>query len=199
MESLPVYHGGITREAGEKLLLASGLDGSYLLRDSESIPGVYCLCVLHQGYVYTYRVSKTDEGSWSAETAPGVNRRLFRKMNNLLTAFQRPDQGIVTPLQHPVVTEGRAKRPTAADGYFGVLQRFSPRSHLHALLPTGVSLVRTVSPRCWHGRVCACLHDILGRPTHHDQKPWLDPMGPHVVAWPKQMGQRQEKGCNCSG
>nr|XP_013801758.1 PREDICTED: SH2 domain-containing protein 1A [Apteryx mantelli mantelli] len=67
MESLPVYHGNITREAGEKLLLASGVDGSYLLRDSESIPGVYCLCVLHQGYVYTYRVSKTESGSWSAE------------------------------------------------------------------------------------------------------------------------------------
>ncbi|XP_068552832.1 SH2 domain-containing protein 1A isoform X3 [Anas acuta] len=67
MEALPIYHGGISREAGEKLLLAAGTDGSYLLRDSESIPGVYCLCVLHQGYVYTYRVSKTETGSWSAE------------------------------------------------------------------------------------------------------------------------------------
>lgn len=46
MDALPIYHGGITREAGEKLLLAAGADGSYLLRDSESIPGVYCLCVL---------------------------------------------------------------------------------------------------------------------------------------------------------
>uniref|UniRef100_A0A8C6Z3L1 SH2 domain containing 1A n=1 Tax=Nothoprocta perdicaria TaxID=30464 RepID=A0A8C6Z3L1_NOTPE len=112
MESLPVYHGGITREAGEKLLLASGLDGSYLLRDSETISGVYCLCVLHQGYVYTYRVYRTDEGSWSAETAPGVHRRLFRKISNLITAFQRPDQGLVTPLQHPVVTKGARARPS---------------------------------------------------------------------------------------
>lgn len=46
MDTVPVYHGAITREAGEKLLLAAGRDGSYLLRDSESIPGVYCLCVL---------------------------------------------------------------------------------------------------------------------------------------------------------
>lgn len=46
MDTVPVYHGAITREAGEKLLLAAGTDGSYLLRDSESIPGVYCLCVL---------------------------------------------------------------------------------------------------------------------------------------------------------
>ncbi|XP_051486256.1 SH2 domain-containing protein 1A [Apus apus] len=112
MEALPIYHGGISREAGEKLLLAAGRDGSYLLRDSESIPGVYCLCVLHQGYIYTYRVSKTESGSWSAETAPGVHRRLFRKVHNLISAFQKPNQGIVTPLQHPVVNHAKAKYPT---------------------------------------------------------------------------------------
>lgn len=46
MDAVAVYHGKISRETGEKLLLATGLDGSYLLRDSESIPGTYCLCVL---------------------------------------------------------------------------------------------------------------------------------------------------------
>ncbi|XP_005148347.2 SH2 domain-containing protein 1A [Melopsittacus undulatus] len=111
MDALPIYHGGITREAGEKLLLAAGTDGSYLLRDSESIPGVYCLCVLHQGYVYTYRLSKTETGSWCAETAPGVHRRQFRKVHNLISAFQKPDQGIITPLQHPVINHSKAKYP----------------------------------------------------------------------------------------
>ncbi|NXE34492.1 SH21A protein, partial [Ptilorrhoa leucosticta] len=108
MDTVPVYHGAITREAGEKLLLAAGTDGSYLLRDSESIPGVYCLCVLYQGYVYTYRVSQTETGSWSAETAPGVHRRLFRKVQNLILAFQKPNQGIITPLQNPVVNHVKA-------------------------------------------------------------------------------------------
>ncbi|KAJ7405442.1 SH2 domain-containing protein 1A [Willisornis vidua] len=151
MDTLPIYHGRITREAGEKLLLEAGVDGSYLLRDSETIPGAYCLCVLmwlmssgyfngaedcnyspvkvnaaltsliivekeewrgdvdrHQGYVYTYRVSKTETGSWSAETAPGVQRRLFRKVHNLISAFQKPNQGIVTPLQHPVINHVKA-------------------------------------------------------------------------------------------
>ncbi|XP_009988665.1 PREDICTED: SH2 domain-containing protein 1A, partial [Tauraco erythrolophus] len=87
-------------------------DGSYLLRDSESIPGVYCLCVLHQGYVYTYRVSKTETGSWSAETAPGVHRRLFRKVHSLISAFQKPDQGIITPLRYPVVNHAKAGCPS---------------------------------------------------------------------------------------
>ncbi|XP_068008189.1 SH2 domain-containing protein 1A isoform X2 [Melanerpes formicivorus] len=63
----------------------------------------------HQGYVYTYRVSRTETGSWSAETAPGVHRRLFRKVHNLISAFQKPDQGIITPLQHPVINHTKAK------------------------------------------------------------------------------------------
>ncbi|KFO64289.1 SH2 domain-containing protein 1A, partial [Corvus brachyrhynchos] len=62
----------------------------------------------HQGYVYTYRVSQTETGSWSAETAPGVHRRLFRKVQNLILAFQKPNQGIVTPLQNPVVNDMKA-------------------------------------------------------------------------------------------
>ncbi|NXI12226.1 SH21A protein, partial [Irena cyanogastra] len=116
MDTVPVYHGAITREAGEQLLLAAGTDGSYLLRDSESIPGVYCLCVLHQGYVYTYRVSQTETGSWSAETAPGVHRRLFRKVHNLISAFQKPNQGIVTPLQNPVVNHVKANHSPGTGG-----------------------------------------------------------------------------------
>ncbi|NXF78618.1 SH21A protein, partial [Sclerurus mexicanus] len=119
MDTLPIYHGGISREAGEKLLLEAGVDGSYLLRDSETIPGAYCLCVLHQGYVYTYRVSQTETGSWSAETAPGVQRRLFRKVHNLISAFQKPNQGIVTPLQHPVINHVRATSSPGTGGAEG--------------------------------------------------------------------------------
>uniref|UniRef100_A0A8I5N9P0 SH2 domain containing 1A n=1 Tax=Papio anubis TaxID=9555 RepID=A0A8I5N9P0_PAPAN len=53
MDAVAVYHGKISRETGEKLLLATGLDGSYLLRDSESVPGVYCLCVLYIKFLFT--------------------------------------------------------------------------------------------------------------------------------------------------
>ncbi|NXA78628.1 SH21A protein, partial [Thryothorus ludovicianus] len=116
MDKVPVYHGAIGREAGEKLLLAAGTDGSYLLRDSGSIPGAYCLCVLHQGYVYTYRVSQTETGSWSAETAPGVPRRFFRRVHNLISAFQKPNQGIVTPLQNPVINHRKANYSPGTGG-----------------------------------------------------------------------------------
>ncbi|XP_059832942.1 SH2 domain-containing protein 1A [Hypanus sabinus] len=98
----PVYHGKINRERGEMLLSKSGKDGSYLIRDSESMPGVYCLCVLCSGLVYTYRVFKTPTDSWTVETAPGVNRRLFRKVKNLISAYQKEDQGLAIPLLYPV-------------------------------------------------------------------------------------------------
>ncbi|XP_022374308.1 SH2 domain-containing protein 1A isoform X1 [Lutra lutra] len=143
MDAVAVYHGKISRETGEKLLLATGLDGSYLLRDSETVPGVYCLCVLYQGYIYTYRVSQTETGSWSAEvrlpagpcgkdtgrqnkirgniavvlkTAPGVHKRFFRKIKNLISAFQKPDQGIVIPLQYPVEKKCSLRSAQGATG-----------------------------------------------------------------------------------
>lgn len=102
MENISVYHGNISREDGEKLLCEAGKDGSYLLRDSETKPGMYCLCVLHKDVIYTYRVFKTTTGSWSAEAAPGVPKRMFRKIQNLISAYTKPGQGIATHLQYPV-------------------------------------------------------------------------------------------------
>ncbi|MEE6496986.1 hypothetical protein FKM82_002548 [Ascaphus truei] len=102
MESVAVYHGKISREDGEKLLSNAGRDGSYLLRDSETVPGMYCLCVMHEALIYTYRVHQTATGSWTVEAALGVPRRMFRKVSNLISAYQKPNQGIATPLQHPV-------------------------------------------------------------------------------------------------
>lgn len=42
---LPYYHGPLSKHDCETLLLKERVDGNYLLRDSESMPGVLCLCV----------------------------------------------------------------------------------------------------------------------------------------------------------
>ncbi|KAM4621105.1 SH2 domain containing 1A duplicate a [Polymixia lowei] len=115
MENLPVYHGAIGKEEGERRLGQDGRDGSYLIRNSDSVPGVYCLCVLCTGCVYTYRLHLDDGGSWAAETAPGVHKRYFRKIKNLIAAFQKPDQGIAMPLLYPVTAQSRAQTHMEAE------------------------------------------------------------------------------------
>ncbi|XP_041800208.1 SH2 domain-containing protein 1A-like [Chelmon rostratus] len=114
MENLPVYHGPIGKEEGERRLGQDGRDGCYLVRNSDSVPGVYCLCVLSHGFVYTYRLHKDDAGSWAAETTPGVQKRYFRQIKNLIAAFQKPGQGIAMPLLYPVTAQSRAQTYTEA-------------------------------------------------------------------------------------
>ncbi|KAK3508948.1 hypothetical protein QTP70_014785, partial [Hemibagrus guttatus] len=66
MEELEMYHGAISKEQAERILGATGQDGSFLIRDSESVPGTYCICVLLDQYVFTYRLFQVDGNVWKA-------------------------------------------------------------------------------------------------------------------------------------
>nr|XP_046262095.1 SH2 domain-containing protein 1A [Scatophagus argus] len=137
MENLSVYHGPIGKEEGERRLGQDGRDGCYLVRNSESMPGVFCLCVLNNGFVYTYRLHKDDTGSWAAETSPGVQKRYFRQIKNLIAAFQKPGQGIAMPLLYPVTAQRRAQTHTEAQASSKSLSptHNSQNSHLQQQLP----------------------------------------------------------------
>uniref|UniRef100_A0A672NLX4 SH2 domain containing 1A duplicate a n=1 Tax=Sinocyclocheilus grahami TaxID=75366 RepID=A0A672NLX4_SINGR len=102
MEDLAEYHGRISRRQAEEILNEAGRDGSYLIRDSASAAGSYCVCVLCDGWVYTYRVFKQKDALWTIAVAPGMKERLFRNVGNLIAAFKFPDQGISVPLLYPV-------------------------------------------------------------------------------------------------
>ncbi|XP_069552956.1 SH2 domain-containing protein 1A-like [Brachyistius frenatus] len=115
MENLPVYHGPIGKEEGERRLAQDGRDGCYLVRNSDSVPDVFCLCVLCKGYVYTYRLHKDDTGSWAAETSPGVQKRYFRHIKNLIATFEKPGQGIAMSLLYPITAQRRAETYTEAE------------------------------------------------------------------------------------
>lgn len=48
------------------------------------------------------------------QTTPGVQKRYFRQIRNLIAAFQKPGQGIAMPLLYPVTAQRRAQTHTEA-------------------------------------------------------------------------------------
>ncbi|XP_040859085.1 SH2 domain-containing protein 1B [Ochotona curzoniae] len=99
---LPYYHGPLTKQDCEALLLQEGVDGNFLLRDSESIPGVLCLCVSFKNFVYTYRISREKNGHYKIKTAKGTPEQLFPNLKELISKFEKPGQGLVVQLLKPI-------------------------------------------------------------------------------------------------
>ncbi|XP_037681406.1 SH2 domain-containing protein 1B isoform X2 [Choloepus didactylus] len=99
---LPYYHGPLTKRDCETLLLKDGVDGNFLLRDSESAPGVLCLCVSFKNVVYTYRIFKERHGYYRIQTVEGAQKQIFPNLEELISKFEKPNQGLVVHLLNPV-------------------------------------------------------------------------------------------------
>ncbi|XP_072251574.1 inositol polyphosphate phosphatase-like 1b isoform X1 [Leuresthes tenuis] len=102
MTSVSWYHRDISRVHAEDLLARAGRDGSYLVRDSESVPGAYALCLLFQRHVHTYRILPDADGLLAVQTTQGVQVNCFRTLEDLVLGYQHPHKGLVTPLLYPV-------------------------------------------------------------------------------------------------
>ncbi|XP_026230245.1 SH2 domain-containing protein 1A-like isoform X2 [Anabas testudineus] len=83
-----IYYGRIGSEATEMLLERFGRDGSFLLRDSETVQGAYCLCVRKAPFVYTYRLIHDATDGWSLQMS-GVRLQSFRTLEMLIESYRR--------------------------------------------------------------------------------------------------------------
>ncbi|KAM4048301.1 SH2 domain-containing protein 1B-like [Anomaloglossus baeobatrachus] len=99
---LPCYHGNISLKTCENLLLRKGKKGCYLLRDSESVPGALCLCILYGRLIYTYRIFQNVDGLYMIQAGNGVEEKLFPNMKELISNYEKSNQGLVHNLIYPV-------------------------------------------------------------------------------------------------
>ncbi|NXC72024.1 SH21B protein, partial [Anhinga anhinga] len=96
------FHGKITRQACEELLSKNRRNGSYLIRESESVEGALCLCVFFDELIYTYRIFRERQGYFKIETSEGTPERIFRTLKDLIYNYEKPNQGLITNLRYPV-------------------------------------------------------------------------------------------------
>ncbi|NXD83527.1 SH21B protein, partial [Halcyon senegalensis] len=104
------FHGNITKRACEELLIKNGKNGSYLIRESETMEGVLCLCVLFENLIYTYRIFREHQGYFRIQTCEGVPVKIFKTLKDLIYTYEKPNQGLVTNLCHPVKKPKASKR-----------------------------------------------------------------------------------------
>uniref|UniRef100_UPI0037E85721 inositol polyphosphate phosphatase-like 1b n=1 Tax=Semicossyphus pulcher TaxID=241346 RepID=UPI0037E85721 len=161
------YHRDISRVHAEDLLARAGRDGSYLVRDSESVPGAYALCLLFQRHVHTYRILPDADGLLAVQTTQGVQVNCFRTLEDLVLGYQHPHKGLVTPLLYAVPRDTDAgdessddEKPPSAPASVGTVPFTGPpaKAAPHAPFLDKLQELNTSSTA---GEVIGLLNDYL--------------------------------------
>ncbi|GAB6027107.1 hypothetical protein CHUAL_000030 [Chamberlinius hualienensis] len=90
------YHGPISRNAAE-YLLSSGINGSFLVRESESSPGQRSISLRYEGRVYHYRINEDAEGKSYV-----TSESRFNTLAELVHHHSLNADGLITMLLYPV-------------------------------------------------------------------------------------------------
>ncbi|KAM8952862.1 phosphatidylinositol 3,4,5-trisphosphate 5-phosphatase 2A-like [Pelodytes ibericus] len=100
------YHADLSQVCAEQLLILDGRDGAFLVRPSESVHGAFAICVLYRQQVHTYRVLPDEHGLLSVQSVQGVEVKRFTGLSELVSAYKKQQNGMVTSLQYPARWEG---------------------------------------------------------------------------------------------
>jgi abelson tyrosine-protein kinase 1 len=93
VENQPWFHGKISRTAAEHLL-TSGINGSFLIRESESNPGEYSISLRYEGKMFHYRIMR--EGNMVFIT----KENKFLTLMDLVKHHSKAADGLVSPLKY---------------------------------------------------------------------------------------------------
>lgn len=89
------YHGPVSRSAAE-YLLSSLINGSFLVRESESSPGQLSISLRYEGRVYHYRINTASDGKVYV-----TSESRFATLAELVHHHSTVADGLVTTLHYP--------------------------------------------------------------------------------------------------
>jgi abelson tyrosine-protein kinase 1 len=106
------YHGPISRNAAE-YLLSSGINGSFLVRESESSPGQRSISLRYEGRVYHYRIQQGDDSAYfvTAESR-------FQTLAELVHHHSMHADGLITQLLYPAAKKDKPALFALSPGMF---------------------------------------------------------------------------------
>ena len=96
LEAKPWFHGNITRAEAE-LLLSSGIDGSFLVRESESEPGQFSISLRYDGHTFHYRIHTEAE----RKLFYVFPESKFYTVSELVAHHSKEPDGLPTTLRYP--------------------------------------------------------------------------------------------------